>query len=592
MTEIPGPHVLRDYALLADGERGVLVGPRGDFAWMCFPRWDSDACFASLIGGKGSYTVTPEGRYVWGGHYDLGLIWRSRWITERGVVECREALCLPGDPERAVVLRRIQALGAPARVRVALDPRSAFGTRRASHLRRDDDGVWRARLGQSRMTWVGAGDAQACDDRPEGRSLVLTLDLEPGQTHDLVLLLDSGADPEPAPDPELAWSGTEAAWRERVPNLDCAGAERDARHAYAVLSGLTSAGGGMVAAATMSLPERAREGRSFDYRYVWIRDQCLTGQAVAKSGAFDLLDSAVAFVSARLLEDGPDLVPAYTTTGGPVPNEHKLGLPGYPGGTDVVGNWVNHQFQLDAFGEALLLFSAAAEHDRLDADGWRAVEAAIGGIESRWRKPDAGIWELDPDNWTHSRLICCAGLRAIAAEQPSEHAAGWLALSDAILAETAATGLHPSGRWQRSPGDRRIDAALLVPAIRGAIPADDPRTIATLHAVESELTDDGYCYRFRPDARPLGEAEGAFLLCGFLLALAWAQQGDLVRATRWFERNRTACGPPGLICEEYDVAQRQLRGNLPQAFVHAALLQCAVTLAASESTGCPTSYRA
>jgi alpha,alpha-trehalase len=111
-------------------------------------------------------------------------------------------------------------------------------------------------------------------------------------------------------------------------------------------------------------------------------------------------------------------------------------------------------------------------------------------------------------------------------------------LSDAIMAETAATGLHPSGRWQRSPTDDRIDAALLIPAIRRGVPADDLRTIAT-----------------------------------------WAQQGDMVRATRWFERNRTVCGTPGLICEEYDVAQRQLRGNIPRAFVHAALLQCAATLA-------------
>ena len=99
-----------------------------------------------------------------------------------------------------------------------------------------------------------------------------------------------------------------------------------------------------------------------------------------------------------------------------------------------------------------------------------------------------------------------------------------------------------------------------------------------MHAVERELADDGYCYRYRPDARPLGEAEGAFVLCGFLVALAWDQQGDQVRAGHWFERNRAACGPAGLLSEEFDVAQRQLRGNLPQAFVHAALLQCAMTL--------------
>jgi GH15 family glucan-1,4-alpha-glucosidase len=136
--------------------------------------------------------------------------------------------------------------------------------------------------------------------------------------------------------------------------------------------------------------------------------------------------------------------------------------------------------------------------------------------------------------------------------------------------------LHPTGRWQRSPHDDRLDAALLLPAIRGAIPADDPRTHATLRAFGQELTDDGYAYRYRPDERPLGEAEGAFLLCGFIMSLALGQQGDAVGAARWFERNRSACGPPGLLSEEFDVAQRQLRGNLPQAFVHALLLECAL----------------
>jgi alpha,alpha-trehalase len=117
---------------------------------------------------------------------------------------------------------------------------------------------------------------------------------------------------------------------------------------------------------------------------------------------------------------------------------------------------------------------------------------------------------------------------------------------------------------------------LLLPALRGAIPASDPRSIATLQAIASELTQDGYCYRYRPDERPLGQSEGAFLLCGFLMTLAYAQQGDHLTAARWFERNRAACGPAGLLSEEFDVSQRQLRGNLPQAFVHALLLECAV----------------
>jgi GH15 family glucan-1,4-alpha-glucosidase len=285
----------------------------------------------------------------------------------------------------------------------------------------------------------------------------------------------------------------------------------------------------------------------------------------------------VRFVVERLICDGEQMAPAYTVSGDPVPAERNLDLAGYPGGGDVLGNWVNQQFQLDAFGESLLLLAQAAAHDHLDANGWRAAETAAAAIERRWREPDAGIWELEPDAWTHSRLICAAGLRRIAAHQSNERAARWLALADTIVADTAEHALHPAGHWQRSPTDRRLDASLLLPAIRGGMPADDPRTIATLKAVAAELTDDTFCYRYRPDERPLGEAEGAFVMCGFLMALAYAQQGDEVLAARWFERNRAACGPAGLLSEEFDVRQRQMRGNLPQAFVHALLLHCAVT---------------
>ncbi|MGI8506767.1 MAG: glycoside hydrolase family 15 protein [Solirubrobacteraceae bacterium] len=574
------PHVLREYALLADGERGIMVGPRGDFVWMCFPRWDSGAVFSSLIGGSGAYAVTPRARFVWGGYYEPGtMIWHSRWITADATIECREALALPARADRAVILRRVSVLEGSARIDVMLNPRADFGQFALRRLSKADDGNWTGELGEARMCWLGGQDANAQADGHGGRALTLTLELARGDHHDFVLVLASGDADAAPPDPEWAWQGVEAEWRDKVPELDRTVAPRDSRQSYAVLSGLTSAGGGMVAAATTSLPERAREGRNYDYRYVWIRDQCYTGQAVAKAGPYPLMDDAVRFVSERLLADGPQLKPAYTTTGGAVPDQRQLNLAGYPGGSDIVGNWVNQQFQLDAFGEALLLFSAAARHDHLDADGWRAAEAAIEAIEARWREPDtdAGIWEIDPDAWTHSRLICAAGLRQIAQRGPGrEQAARWVSLADLIVSDTAAHAVHPSGRWQRSPGDPRVDAALLLPAIRGALPASDPRSIQTLRAVATELTQDGYCYRYRPDERPLGQSEGAFLLCGFFLALAYDQQGDHVNAARWFERNRSASGPPGLCSEEFDVTQRQLRGNLPQAFVHALLLECAV----------------
>ncbi|MER7728123.1 glycoside hydrolase family 15 protein [Streptomyces sp. NPDC096323] len=574
----PPPHVLREYALLADGERGALVGPRGDIVWMCAPRWDSGALFSSLIGGNGHYTVSPRGRFVWGGYYEEGtLIWRNRWVTESGIVECREALAFPGDPRRAVLLRRIIAVQGPAALTVCLEPHADYGSASPRDVRRDEDGAWCGRSGALRWRWSGAAAA-----RPRRRAggvtgLTMELHLVPGASHDLVVEL--GEDPPAGtPDASRAWRATEDAWRREVPALENNIAPGDSRHSYTVLRGLTGSTGGMVGAVTTSLPERAEAGRNYDYRYVWLRDQCYAGQAVAAAGPHPLLDDAVRFVSARLHEDGPRTAPAYTVTGGPVPDQRTLDLRGYPGGHDRIGNWVNRQFQLDVFGEALLLFAAAHRHGRLDAEGWRAAGIAADAIARRRHEPDAGIWELDDRAWAHSRLACAAGLRSLARAAPATSARAWAGLADSLVAETAATCTHPSGRWQRSPADPGVDAALLLPPLRGAVPADAPRTLRTLHAYTRELTDDHYAYRFRHDERPPGEAEGAFLLCGYVMALAEHQQGRQDEALRWFERNRAACGPPGLYAEEYDIQQRQLRGNLPQAFVHALMLETATRL--------------
>ncbi len=568
-------HVLREYALLADGHRGAVVGPRGDVVWLCLPRWDSDAVMSGLLGGPGGYAVTPTATdYVWGGHYEDGsLVWRNRWVTTAGVLECRDALAFPGDPKRAIVLRQIICHRGSVRIEVSLDVRAGFGRESMTRLSRSGD-TWTASSGELRLRWSGATEAV----RRRG-ALHLALTLTAGDQHDLVLELSEGGLPDERVNSGVAWAETESAWRRAVPRLGATVAPRDARQAYAVLRGMTAPGAGMVAAATTSLPERADAGRNYDYRYAWIRDQCFAGQAVAADGAHELLDDAVSFVSSRLLEHGSDLAPAYTVDGGQVPEQVDLDLPGYPGGGAVRGNWVRSQFQLDAFGEALLLLGAAGAHDHLDTEHWRAAEAAVRAIEQRGQDPGAGIWETQEQHWTHSRLIGAAGLRSIARYAPIQQASAWNGLADTLVQRVGADSMHRSGRWQRSPTDPRVDASLLLPAIRGAVPAGDPRTRATLQAVEEELADDYVLYRFRHDERPLNEAEGAFLVCGFHMALAQHQQGNETEALRWFERNRTACGSPGLLTEEFDVVQRQLRGNLPQAFVHALLLEAGSRLA-------------
>jgi GH15 family glucan-1,4-alpha-glucosidase len=589
MTWPRPPHVLREYALIADGERGTLIGPDGALAWLCVPRWDSPAVFSGLLGGKGGYAVTPSDPWnTWGGYYEAGsLIWRSRWGGGSSHTECREALAMPADPHRAVILRRIEAIDGPARVDVVLDVRAANGRARMTGLSREG-GCWAGRSGGVRFRWSGAARARRTAD---GRAF--TVSRPAGGQHDLVLELSDRPLDGPPPDPDAAWAATENAWSDAVPECEDLIAARDARHAYAVLRGLTATTGAMVAAATTSLPERQEGGRNYDYRYAWIRDQCYAGLAVAAHGTHPLLEGTVRFLTERILADGPGLMPAYTVGGRPIPGERRLRLRGYPGGEARAGNQVNSQFQLDALGESLELLAAAARYDLLTEENWRAAATAVEAIEKRWTEPDAGVWELDDQHWAHSRLSCVAGLRSLAvvAEGPPgghghRQAAKWSALADAIQASLTDCE-HPNGRWQRAPGDSRVDAALLLPVIRGAIPPDDPRARATIAAVREDLAEDGYVYRFRHDPRPLHKAEGAFLLCGFWLAQVAQVCGDDAAAAHWFERNRASCGPAGLYTEEYDVHQRQLRGNLPQAFVHAGMLETAVRLSAGATADSP-----
>ncbi len=358
--EAPPPQTLRDYALIADGERGALIGgTRGHLLDVRPALGFRCGLLLPLIGGRGHYTIRPRGRFVWGGYYEGGaLIWRSRWVTQEGIVECREAMAFPGDPHRAVLLRRIIAVQGPAHVTAALAPYAGFGAEPPERLRHEEDGTWTGNSAALRWRWRGAD--RACPrpgpSAPEG--LDLRLDLRAGEQHDLVLELSDAPLPSPE-EPSALWSATEESWKRAEPRLAPSLAPEDARHAYTLLRGMTSRTGGMVGAATTSLPERAEEGRNYDYRYVWIRDQSFAGQAAAVADGDPLLDAAVDFISARLHQDGPRMAPAYTLTGGRIPDQRTLGLPGYPGGFDRVGNWVTRQFQLDAFGEALLLFAAA-----------------------------------------------------------------------------------------------------------------------------------------------------------------------------------------------------------------------------------------
>ena len=274
-------------------------------------------------------------------------------------------------------------------------------------------------------------------------------------------------------DPDTAWQATERAWAAALPKLGASLAPADSQHSYAVLTGLTSRSGGMVAAATMSLPERSQAGRNYDYRYVWIRDQCYTGQAVAADGPHRLLDDAVAswpsgcWPTGRSSSRPTRCAAARCRTSvrcAPWPATRVARTRPETGSTGS-SSWTRWAARCSCS-------PPRPGYDHLDTGHWRAAEAAVRAIETRWRDPDAGMWELDNHHWAQSRLMCVAGLRAIAAAGAAPaQAAAWQTLADTILADVAADSVHPSGRWQRAPDDERVDAALLLAAIRDAVPA-------------------------------------------------------------------------------------------------------------------------
>ena len=344
------PHVLREYALLADGERGALVGPRGDIAWMCAPQWHDDA--GLLLTDRRQRLLRRDSgrpRFVWGGYYEDGsLIWRSRWITDGGRHRVPRSARLPRRPAPRCCCAGSRPVDAPARVRVLLDAAGRF--RAAPHATQLNATTPSGPPAAGRCTCAGPAAAQASG--PAAAAWRSTVDLAPGEHHDLVLEMSEqrpgrrtgrrpgrpGKPPRPPGRPRSrSWA---PAWRPAT-----------SRHSYAVLRGLTSSGGGMVAAATMRLPERAEAGRNYDYRYVWIRDQCYAGQAVAADGPHRLLDDAVDFVAARIARRRPRAQARLHDHRRRRPGRaHPVQLAGYPGGSDKAGNWVNQQFQLDAFG--------------------------------------------------------------------------------------------------------------------------------------------------------------------------------------------------------------------------------------------------
>ena len=405
-----------------------------------------------------------------------------------------------------------------------------------------------------------------------------------GERHDLVLEISR----DPLPDAPRTRAGVGA--RPSGPGATRRARARGTRSPPATSASPTRCcAADQRAPAPWSRPRRPRcpsgrtQGRNYDYRYAWIRDQCYAGQAVAAVGGARRCSTPRSRSSPPgCSRTAPSCARRTPSTAGAVPDERPLRPARLPGRHRYASATTSTTSSSSTrFGEALLLFAAADRAGRLDGDRRRAVEVAVAAIEARHDEPDAGIWELEDRRWAHSRLMCAAGLRAAGDRRGGRTGAEWAALADRLVAYGRPRLPAPRRPLAARPRTTRASTPpCCCPAIRGAVPPDDPRAVATIarRGRRSSPTTATSTASARTPARRCTRPRARS--CSAASTSRWPRSAGRRRRRRCAGSSATAarCGPPGLFTEEYDVVQRQLRGNLPQAFVHALLLETAQRL--------------
>jgi GH15 family glucan-1,4-alpha-glucosidase len=557
--------------------------------WLCWPRFDSDALFAALLGGgeHGRWAFAPAApvRAVRRRYRPGTLVLETDLETAAGTVRLVDFMT-PRDGEPDLV-RIAEGRSGAVRVRLEVAPRFGYGARRP----------WVEVEGR-RATFTSAPDALVltCDaplSAGDGAA-VAVFELRAGESLAATLAWHPAHLPAPgALDARAALAETEGwwrAWSDRCKRYEGPYADLVER-ARLTLKALTfGPTGGIVAAPTTSLPERLGGERNWDYRFCWLRDATLTLQALGGAGC---LDEAAAWRDwlLRVARGDPGALQVLYGVAGErrLPELELPWLPGHEGSRPVrIGNGAASQLQLDVYGEVIdALHAARALGAGPAPDAWALQRALLDHLAEAWREPDEGIWEVRGPrrHFTHSKVLAWVAFdRAIL--DAERHAlpgpvAAWREVRAAIHADVLARAWDPvRGTFTQSYGSRALDASLLLLSALGFLPASDPRIRGTLAAVERELVRDGLVIRYdtaeADDGLPPGE--GAFLACSFWLVDALVLAGRRADARALFERLAGLANDVGLLAEMYDPGARRQVGNFPQAFSHVALVDSALNL--------------
>ncbi|THA22857.1 glycoside hydrolase family 15 protein [Streptomyces sp. A1277] len=587
---------IEDYALIGDLQTAALVGKNGSVDWLCLPRFDSGACFAALLGDEenGHWRIAPKGadtctRRAYAGE---SLVLETYWETRTGTVKVIDFM--PQRDKEPDVMRIVEGVSGTVDMTSVIRLRFDFGS----------IVPWMRRTDGHRVAVAGPDSAWLRSEPPvktwgQQFSTCSSFSVSEGERVAFVLTWHPSHSPRPQRvDPYEALENTLSDWAEWSARCKYQGPYRDAViRSLITLKALTfGPTGGIVAAPTTSLPEEIGGVRNWDYRFCWLRDSTLTLGALLSAGYVEEAAAWRDWLLRAVAGDPADLQIMYGLAGERrLPESELPWLRGYENSAPVrIGNAAVRQRQLDVYGEvidSLRLARDAGLDDKPHA--WSLQLSLLGFLESTWREPDEGLWEIRGQrrHFVHSKVMAwVAADRAVRSLEDDPTLSGdadrWRAMRDAVHREVCEKGYDPvRNTFTQSYGSQELDAATLLIVRTGFLPPDDPRVVGTVDAVRDELDSDGLVRRYSTDGPSidgLPGGEGAFLACSFWLADALRMTGRTDEATELFERLLALRNDVGLLAEEYDtVAQRQL-GNFPQAFSHIGLVGTAVALAEAQ----------
>ena len=590
---------IEDYALIGDLQTAALVGRDGSIDWCCFPRFDSGACFAALLGtpDHGRWLLSPTGRVT-----RCSRRYRHDTLVLETLLETAEGAVRLIDfmPPRGT---------APDIVRIVEGVKGAVEMRSELVIRFDYGHIvpWVRRIDHARV--AVAGPDGLCLRTPveihgEDMRTVSGFSVAGGERVPFVLTwFPSHAELPDEIDPEQALLDTESYWHDWAHDCTHHGDYHEEIHAsLLLLKALTyQPTGGIVAAPTTSLPEWIGGVRNWDYRYCWLRDATLTILAMLQAGYSDEAVAWREWLLRAVAGDPADVQIMYGLGGERRLEERELEwLPGYEGSLPVrTGNAASDQVQLDVYGEVIdALFQARRHGAPADDNVWSLARTVLSWLEDGWRLEDSGMWEVrgPTRHFTHSKVMAWVafdrGVRAheeFGRDGPVER---WRALRDEIHAEVMTRGWSEGRQsFTQSYDSDELDANALVMPLVGFLPADHPRVVSTVEAIRRDLTHDGFVLRYRTDEHGdvdgLPPGEGVFLACSFWLVEVLALQGRRDEARALFQRLLELRNDVGLLAEEYDPRTGRQLGNFPQAFTHLALVEAALALSASHPMRVP-----